>query len=128
MMASTCYGWSNVTFSTKTADEPGIRSDALKSARVQELNRQKSGFASHAVARSIAAHIDWLDDQIETVMEEVRHLVAADPDLSRNLALVRSITGFGGVAEGSARVAHGIATEVRSQQPSCWPNFLTSPI
>ena len=34
------------------------RCDALKSARVQELNRQKSGFASSAVARSIAAHLD----------------------------------------------------------------------
>ena len=37
------------------------RCDALKSARAQELNRQKSGFASPAVARSIAAHIEWLD-------------------------------------------------------------------
>ncbi len=63
------------------------RCDALKSARVQELNRQKLGFASSAVARSITAHLDWLDKQIETVMSEVRHLIAADPALSRNLAL-----------------------------------------
>ncbi len=31
-------------------------------------------------------------------MDEVRHLIADDPDLSRNLALVRSITGFGEVS------------------------------
>ena len=31
-------------------------------------------------------------------MDEVRHLIATDPDLSRNLALVRSITGFGEVS------------------------------
>jgi len=74
------------------------RCDALQSARVQELNRQKSGFASPAVARSIAAHLNWLDRQIETVMSKVRHLIAADPALSRNLALVRSITGFGEVS------------------------------
>jgi transposase len=74
------------------------RCDALKSARVQELNRQKSGFASPAVARSIAAHIDWLDGQIAAVMDEVRHLIAADPTLSKNLELVRSITGFGEVS------------------------------
>ena len=74
------------------------RCDALKSARVQELNRQKSGFASPAVARSITAHVKWLDDQIETVMDEVRRLIAADPHLSKNLALVRSITGFGEVS------------------------------
>ena len=68
------------------------------SARVQELNRQTSGFASPVVARSIAAHIDWLDEQIEAVMDEARQLIAADPALSRNLALVRSITGFGEVS------------------------------
>ncbi|MDQ2763590.1 MAG: transposase [Pseudomonadota bacterium] len=74
------------------------RCDALKAARVQELNRQKSGFASPVVARSIAAHIDWLDEQIEAVMDEARHLITADPTLSKNLALVRSITGFGEVS------------------------------
>jgi len=74
------------------------RCDALRAARVQELNRQKAGFASPAVARSIAAHIGWLDEQIEAVMDEARHLIAADPVLSKNLALVRSITGFGEVS------------------------------
>ena len=103
------------------------RCDALKSTRVQELNRQKSGFASPAVEHSIASHLEWLNDQIEAVMDEVRHLIAADPDLSRNFALIRSITGFGVVAKGSVRVAHGMATEVRSRQPSCWQNSLTSP-
>jgi transposase len=74
------------------------RCDALKMARVQELNRQKSGFASPAVATSITAHLAWLDEQIEVVMGDVRHLVASDPVLSRNLGLVRSITGFGEVS------------------------------
>jgi len=74
------------------------RCDALKSARVQELNRQKSGFASPAVARSIATHIEWLDAQIEAVMDAVRDVIASDPVLSNNLALVRSITGFGEVS------------------------------
>jgi len=50
------------------------------------------------VARSIATHIEWLDEQIEAVMDEARHLIAADPVLSKNLALVRSITGFGEVS------------------------------
>ncbi|MFL5331976.1 MAG: IS110 family transposase [Geminicoccaceae bacterium] len=71
------------------------RCDALKAARVQELNRQQAGLASPAVARSIAAHLAWLDAQIEAVAAEVRVLVAADPVLARNLALLRSITGFG---------------------------------
>jgi len=74
------------------------RCDALKAARVQEMNRRAAGFASPAVAISIKAHIDWLDEQIEAVMGEVRRLVALDPALSKNLALVRSITGFGEVS------------------------------
>ncbi len=74
------------------------RCDALKTARVQELNRKTAGFASLAVATSIAAHLEWLDQQIEAVTAEVRQLVAADPTLARNLALVRSITGFGEIS------------------------------
>lgn len=74
------------------------RCDALKGARVQELNRQKAGFASAAVAASIGAHLDWLDQQIEAVFAEVRRLVAADPALAKNLALVCSITGFGEIS------------------------------
>ena len=74
------------------------RCDALKAARVQELNRQKSGFAAPAVAASIAAHLAWLDGQIEAVTAEVRQLIKADPVLSQNLALLRSITGFGEIS------------------------------
>ena len=74
------------------------RCDALKVARVQELNRQKSGFASPAVAASIAAHLGWLDAQIGAVMDAVRDLIAADPVLSKNLALLRGITGFGEIS------------------------------
>jgi len=97
---------------------------ALKSARVQELNRQKSGFASSAVARSIAARVEWLNGQIEAVMDEAPHIVATDAALSKNPELIRSITGLGGVAEGSMRVARGMATEGRFRQPSCWPSSL----
>jgi len=74
------------------------RYDALKAARVQELNRQKSGFASTTVAASITAHIAWLDAQIEAVMDAVRGLVAADPVLACNLSLLRTITGFGEIS------------------------------
>jgi transposase len=66
--------------------------------RAQELNRQKAGAASAAVAASIAAHLDWLDQQIEAVLTEVRRLIEADPGLGKNLALVRSITGFGEIS------------------------------
>jgi transposase len=71
------------------------RCDTLKAVRVQELNRQTSGFASPTVARSIALHLEWLNGQIDAVATEVRQLIEADPTLSQNLALLRGITGFG---------------------------------
>lgn len=73
------------------------RCEALKAARVQEINRQKSGFASAAVARSLAEHIAWLDRELEAVMERVRALVAEEPTLARDFALVRSVPGLGEV-------------------------------
>ena len=74
------------------------RCDALKVARVQELNRKQAGFASPAVAASIAAHLEWLDRQIEEIMKGARRLIAADPVLMRNLTLLRGITGFGEIS------------------------------
>ena len=74
------------------------RCDALKAARVQELNRRQAGFAARAVAASITAHLEWLGQQIEAVAAEVRQLIRADPVLSQNLALVRSTTGFGAIS------------------------------
>ena len=73
------------------------RCDGLKAMRVQEINRQKSGTASPVVAASIAAHLDWLDRQIEVIMSAVQALVTADPALSRNHELLLSIPGIGAV-------------------------------
>lgn len=71
------------------------RCDGLKAMRVQEINRQKSGTASPAVAASITAHLDWLDQQIEAIMDAVQALVATDPVLRRNHELLLSIPGLG---------------------------------
>lgn len=74
------------------------RCDGLKATRVQELNRQQAGMASTAVAASLAAHLAWLDQEIETIMQAVRAVVAADPALCRNRALLLGIPGIGEVA------------------------------
>jgi len=76
------------------------RCNALKDARVQEVNRQKSGFVSPAVAQSIEAHLAWLHHQIDEVSQAVLRLIQSDPTLQKNLALLRSITGLGEVAAG----------------------------
>ena len=63
------------------------RCSALKAIGVQEINRQKSGMVSATVAASIAAHIGWLEQQIEETMAAVRVVVASDPLLARSHAL-----------------------------------------
>lgn len=96
--AHTPPAWSPPAEHLRELRELVRRCDVLKAARVQELNRRKSGFASAAVARSIAAHLEWLDEQIEAAAAEVRQLIKADPALSKNLALLRGITGFGEIS------------------------------
>ena len=73
------------------------RIDSLKAARVQEINRQKSGMASSAVANSVAGHLKWLDQEIAAIMAAVQAVVAADPILGRNHALQLTIPGIGPV-------------------------------
>ena len=73
------------------------RCDGLKAMRVQEINRQKSGMASAAVAASITDHIKWLEQQIEETMAAVQVVVAADSILARNQALMLTIPGIGPV-------------------------------
>ena len=73
------------------------RCDGLKAMRVQEINRQKSGTASAIVAASLAAHLEWLDQQIEETMAAVQVVGAADPVLERNHALMLTIPGIGPV-------------------------------
>ena len=73
------------------------RIDGLKAMRVQEINRQKSGMASSAVANSVTAHLKWLDQEIVAIMTTVQAVVAADPALSRNHALLLTIPGIGPV-------------------------------
>ena len=74
------------------------RCNALKDARVQETNSQKSGFASPSVAHSIETHLAWLDQQIDEVSGAALRLIQGDPTLRKNLSLLRSITGFGDVS------------------------------
>lgn len=96
--AHTPTAWTPPASGLRELREPVRRCDALKAARVQEMNRRAAGFASPAVAASITAHLDWLDEQIEAVFAEARRLIEADPVLSKNFALVRGITGFGEVS------------------------------
>ncbi len=73
------------------------RCDALKVARVQELNRRKAGVASEGVAASIEAHIAFLDSQIVAISQTIDALIASDPAQKQSRDLLLSIPGVGPV-------------------------------
>lgn len=71
------------------------RCAALKAMRAQEINRQKAGVADDRVRTSLATLIAALDAEIAAIAEAVQDLLAADPVLARNHALLTSIPGIG---------------------------------
>lgn len=73
------------------------RCDALKAARTQEINRQKAGCASAVVAASIAAHLHVLAEQIASINEAIRTLIAEDPTQQHDFNLLCGVPGIGEV-------------------------------
>ena len=74
------------------------RCAALKVNRTQEINRQKAGLASPAVAASIARMLIHIEAELRCVTMEIRALIARDDALRVNFALLSSIPGIGEVS------------------------------
>lgn len=89
--------WQPPTPQLRVLRELVRRCEALKVNRTQEINRRKAGLASDHVAASINQHIAWLDAQIDSATLVIREIIADDPILRKNFALLRSISGFGEV-------------------------------
>lgn len=66
----------------------------LKSARTREINRAKSGIPSGAVRRAIQEHIDFLDEQIKQVEDEINQLVDDNDERQTHMELLVSIPGI----------------------------------
>jgi transposase len=69
--------------------------EALKDHRTQENNRLKSGVMDQRVERSIQQHIDYLDQEIETMETEVLEFIESHQNLRRDFLLLTSIIGVG---------------------------------
>jgi len=70
------------------------RLDALQQMRTQESNRL--AVAREAVRSSLCAHLEWLDQQIKTVAQQIDHHIDQDPDLRGKRDLLHTIPGIGG--------------------------------
>ena len=69
--------------------------DELKKNRTREINRSKSGIPSGAVQRAIQDHIDFLENQIEQVDEEIQNLVRENAEHGKQIKLLLTIPGIG---------------------------------
>jgi transposase len=70
-----------------------LRLDALHAMRIQEGNRLE--VSREAVRTGIAEHLDWLDEQIKTLVKTIRQHIDHDPDMKGKRELLDSIPGVG---------------------------------
>jgi transposase len=70
-----------------------MRLDALQTMRTQESNRL--GVARDAVRTTIQEHLDWLDQQIKSLIQTINQHIASNPDLKGKRELLDSIPGLG---------------------------------
>ena len=70
-----------------------LRLDALHAMRTQESNRLEVTRA--AVKEGIVTHLDWLDREIERLIQAIQDHIDADPSLRDKQRLLDSIPGLG---------------------------------
>lgn len=68
--------------------------ETLKQNRLQESNRLKAGNPSGVVRETIEAHLDFLDEQIARLEQEIRHQIQQDDQQRHQLELLTSIPGI----------------------------------
>lgn len=69
----------------------------LNQERTAELNRRQAGIRSEAVLQDIAAHLAFLEAQIEALQDRITDLIDQHPELRRQRQLLTSIPGIGDI-------------------------------
>lgn len=69
--------------------------DAVQAMRQQEANRLQSGSPSAAVVALVQQHLDFLDQQIEQLKQQLQDQIDQQPGLRADYALLLSIPGIG---------------------------------
>jgi transposase len=70
-----------------------LRLEALQGMRTQESNRLD--VARPAVKEGIAQHLEWLDKEIERILQVIRDHIDSDPTLRDKQRLLDSVPGLG---------------------------------
>lgn len=93
--AQTPRGWVPPSAEIKAIRDMQRYVDSLKDNRTQELNRLQSGVIDERVHQAIEKHIDYLDQEIETLETEILEYVSSHQNLKRDFMLLTSIIGVG---------------------------------
>ncbi|MDR3299196.1 MAG: transposase, partial [Candidatus Accumulibacter sp.] len=80
--------WTAPSASELTLKALVLRLDALHAMRTQESNRLE--VSREAVRGGIAQHLDWLDEQIKTLVKTIRQHIDHDPDMKGKRDLLDS--------------------------------------
>jgi transposase len=70
-----------------------LRLDALQTMRIQESNRL--GVAQESVRSDIQKHLEWLDQQIQSLIKAINGHIDSNPELKVKRELLNSIPGLG---------------------------------
>lgn len=70
-----------------------LRLDNLQTMRTQESNRLE--VARHTVSAGIESHLEWLDDEIKRLIQDIHRHLDDDDDLNAKQKLLDSIPGLG---------------------------------
>lgn len=98
LIAGFCFERSPEPWRAPTPSEQALRAmalrlEALQAMRTQESNRLE--VARDAVKAGIAAHIEWLDEQIKTLAKTIRDHIDGDKTMKDKRVILESIPGVG---------------------------------
>lgn len=98
LIASFCAERHPAPWQAPTANEQALRAMVLRLESLQVMRTQESNrldVSRDVIRPSIAAHIEWLDEQIKVLAKEIREHMDGDGSLKDKRALLDSIPGLG---------------------------------
>jgi transposase len=87
--------WTPPPLEKRQLQEMVRRRNALVNERTREKNRLQSGLASDIVMESIQSNLDFLNEQIAKLEEQIQSHIDQHPTLKRKRELLTSIDGIG---------------------------------
>jgi len=87
--------WTPPSRQVQEAQALSRRLESLKQDRTRELNRKQSMLTSKAVLADIDVHIAFLNQQIQSIQNQIDELINSDPQLRLKRELLTSIPGIG---------------------------------